>query len=47
MPQTIGWVEGLGTGERAALRADALAAVTRLDPPTTIAVVVLRARAPA
>jgi len=44
MPHTIGFVEALTPDERAALRADAFAAVSTIDPPSTITMLVLRAR---
>lgn len=44
MPHTIAFVEGLRADERDALRADALAAVDTIDPPSTITMLVLRAR---
>lgn len=44
MPQTIAFVEGLAASDREALRGDAMAAVSTIDPPSTITMLVLRAR---
>lgn len=44
MPHTIGFVEGLSPDAQNALRTDALAALSTIDPPSTIATLVLTAR---